>query len=68
MVGFLLEGGLEASLVGYGAGDAVDGGRGDEVLPVVVVVAVDLSSRAGGMCWGSSRSKGLVEEKKLSSC
>ena len=42
VVRFLVEGALEAGLVGYCARDAVDRGRGDEVLPVVVVVRARL--------------------------
>ena len=44
---FLVEGVLEAGLVWYGAGDAVDGGRRNKFFPVVVVVSTRLVVKRG---------------------
>lgn len=59
MAGFLLEGGLEAGLVGYGAGDAMDGGRGNEIFPVVVVVGSGLVVESGGDVLGVEQVEGV---------
>ena len=55
---------LEVGLVRDGGGDAVDGGGGDEVAPVVVVIQAVLGVEGGGeaVCVGEVEGIGVGEE------